>query len=125
MVRSVEILYACEEALRIIGQYEEPEKPAMEVDVRAGEGCACTEAPRGALYHRYRIDEHGVILDAKIVPPTSQNQKCIEQDLWQYVPQYIDLPNEKLQWQCEQAIRNYDPCISCSTHFLRLTVDRV
>jgi sulfhydrogenase subunit alpha len=125
VVRSVEILYACEEALRIIGQYEEPEKPVVEIEVRAGEGCACTEAPRGALYHRYRIDGEGLILDAKIVPPTSQNQKSIEQDLWQYVPQYIDLPNEKLQWQCEQAIRNYDPCISCSTHFLRLTVDRV
>jgi sulfhydrogenase subunit alpha len=125
VVRSIEILYACEEALRIIGQYEEPAKPAVEMEVRAGEGYACTEAPRGALYHRYRIDEQGAILDAKIVPPTSQNQKSMEQDLWQYVPQYVDLPNEKLQWQCEQAIRNYDPCISCATHFLRLTVDRV
>jgi coenzyme F420-reducing hydrogenase alpha subunit len=125
VVRSLEILYACEEALRIIAEYEEPEKPAVEEEVRAGEGCACTEAPRGALYHRYRIDKQGTILDAKIVPPTSQNQKAIEQDLWQYIPQYIDLPNEKLQWQCEQAVRNYDPCISCATHYLKLTVDRV
>jgi len=125
IVRSLEILYACEEALRIIAEYEEPEKPAIDMEVRAGEGCACTEAPRGALYHRYRIDEQGTILDARIVPPTSQNQKAIEQDLWQYVPQHIDLSNEELQWQCEQAVRNYDPCISCATHYLKLTVDRV
>jgi coenzyme F420-reducing hydrogenase alpha subunit len=95
------------------------------MEVRAATGYGCTEAPRGILYHRYRIDEQGTILDAKIVPPTSQNQKSIEQDLRQYVSQYLDLPNEKLQWQCEQAIRNYDPCISCSTHFLKLTVERL
>jgi len=63
-----------------------------------------------------------VILDAKIVPPTSQNQKTIERDLAQVVPQYIGLPDEQLTWRCEQVIRNYDPCISCATHFLRLTI---
>jgi sulfhydrogenase subunit alpha len=125
IVRSVEILYACDEALRIIEQYEEPEKPAAEMEVRPGSGCGCTEAPRGILYHRYRIDDRGLILDAKIVPPTSQNQKSIEQDLRQFVSQRLDLPNEKLQWQCEQAIRNYDPCISCATHFLKLNLERV
>jgi coenzyme F420-reducing hydrogenase alpha subunit len=124
VVRSLEILFACDEALRIIQQYEDPEKPALDLEIRAGTGYACTEAPRGILYHRYRIDEHGTILDAKIIPPTSQNQKTIEQDLRQFVTQYITLPDEKLQWQCEQAVRNYDPCISCATHFLKLTVER-
>jgi len=122
VVRSVEILYACDEALRLIEGYEMPERPAMEVRPRAAVGYACTEAPRGILYHRYQIDEHGVILDAKIVPPTSQNQKTIERDLAQVVPQYIGLPDEQLTWRCEQVIRNYDPCISCATHFLRLTI---
>ena len=70
------------------------------------------------------IDEQGVILDAKIVPPTSQNQKTIERDLWKFVPKYLDLPQDKLTWQCEQAIRNYDPCISCATHFLKLKIER-
>jgi coenzyme F420-reducing hydrogenase alpha subunit len=124
IVRSVEALYACDEALRIIDHYEMPENPAVELEVRAGTGYGCTEAPRGILYHRYRIDDRGSILDAKIVPPTSQNQRTIEQDLWQFVPQHLDLPPEKLQWQCEQAIRNYDPCISCATHFLTLNLDR-
>jgi coenzyme F420-reducing hydrogenase alpha subunit len=125
IVRSVETLYACDEALRIIEAYEMPEKPAVEIRPRAAVGHGCTEAPRGILYHRYRLDEHGVILDAKIVPPTSQNQKMIERDLGQFVPKYLKLPQDKLTWKCEQAIRNYDPCISCATHFLRLEIERV
>ncbi|MGE5140453.1 MAG: Ni/Fe hydrogenase subunit alpha [Rudaea sp.] len=124
IVRSVETVYACDEALRIIKEYEPPEKAYVDVEPRAGVGYGCTEAPRGILYHRYRLDAQGVILDAKIVPPTAQNQKVIERDLWEYIPQHLDLPADKLTWQCEQAIRNYDPCISCATHFLRLNVER-
>lgn len=124
IVRAVETLYACEEALRIISEYEMPEKPYVEVRPRAGVGCGCTEAPRGILYHRYRIDDQGTILDAKIVPPTSQNQKTIESDLWHFVPKNIHLSKEQLTWKCEQAIRNYDPCISCATHFLKLHIER-
>jgi len=124
IVRSVEIVYACDEALRIIEQYERPEKPAIEIHPRAATGYGCTEAPRGILYHRYRLDEEGAILEAKIVPPTSQNQKTIEQDLGQFVPKFLKLPEEDLRWQCEQAVRNYDPCISCATHCLRVEIDR-
>lgn len=124
IIRAVEVLYACDEALRIIHQYEPPESPALETPVRAATGYGCTEAPRGTLYHRYRIDEHGIILDAKIVPPTAQNQKTIENDLREFVPRNLALPQEALRWKCEQAIRNYDPCISCSTHFIRLHVYR-
>jgi coenzyme F420-reducing hydrogenase alpha subunit len=115
-------LYACDEALRIIDEYEPPERAAVEIVPRAGVGYGCTEAPRGLLYHRYRIDEQGLIADAKIVPPTSQNQKRIETDLRQFVPRYLDLSKEELTWRCEQAVRNYDPCISCATHFLRLEI---
>ena len=124
IVRSVETLYACDEALRLIAQYEPPERPSVEVAPRAGTGYGCTEAPRGILYHRYTIDDEGFITDAKIVPPTAQNQKAIEEDLRAFVEPRIDLPEDTLTWQCEQAIRNYDPCISCATHFLTLRVDR-
>jgi coenzyme F420-reducing hydrogenase alpha subunit len=124
IVRSVEVLYAFDEALRLIEQYEMPERPALELQPRASRGYACTEAPRGTLYHRYTINEQGQILDAKIVPPTSQNQKAIENDLWHFVAQTMHLPDEELTWKCEQAIRNYDPCISCSTHFLKLHIER-
>ncbi len=122
VARSVETVYACEEALRIISEYEMPERPAVPVAPKAGVGCGCTEAPRGILFHRYRLDEKGKVLDAKIVPPTSQNQKTIEQDLREFVPPRLKLKQDQLTWQCEQAIRNYDPCISCATHFLKLEI---
>lgn len=124
IVRSVEVLYAFDEALRIIDNYEPPEVPAAKIKPRAGIGYASTEAPRGTLYHRYQVDEQGLISDAKIVPPTSQNQKTIENDLWQLVSRELELPKAKLTWRCEQAVRNYDPCISCATHFLRLHLER-
>jgi sulfhydrogenase subunit alpha len=124
VVRCVETLYAFDEALRIIDAYEPPDQPAVTLEPRAATGFGCTEAPRGTLYHRYQIDGEGLIQDAKIVPPTSQNQKLIEEDLRQYVAQAMDLPDAELTWQCEQAIRNYDPCISCATHFLKLEIER-
>ena len=124
IVRGVEILYAFEEALRLIDAYDVPDAPAVPVEPRAGTGYGCTEAPRGTCYHRYTIDDSGTITDAKIVSPTAANQKTIERDLWRFIPERIDLPEEELRWQCEQAVRNYDPCISCSTHFLKLEVDR-
>ena len=123
IVRSVELVQACGEALRIIDRYEMPDAPAVKVEPHAGTGYGCTEAPRGICYHRYRLDERGIILDAKIVPPTSQNQKTIEADLWQFVPANIGMQKDKLQWRCEQAVRNYDPCISCATHFLKLDIE--
>lgn len=124
VVRAVEIVEACDEALRIIAGYEEPDAPAVEIVPRAGVGHGATEAPRGLLYHRYEIDDDGTILSAKIVPPTSQNQLAIEQDLRAVVERHLDLPDDQLKLRCEQAIRNHDPCISCATHFLDLTVER-
>ena len=94
LVRAVEVVYAVDEALRLIE------------------------------FHRYAIDADGLITSARIVPPTSQNQASIEDDLRRFVAGRLDLDDQHLTWQCEQAIRNYDPCISCATHFLDLTVDR-
>ena len=125
VVRGVELLYSCEEALRVIDEYEEPDAPFVEAEPKNSRGTGCTEAPRGILYHRYDVNEDADISEAKIVPPTSQNQKSIEADLHRFVRQHIELDDERLQWQCEQAIRNYDPCISCATHFLKLERDTV
>ena len=124
VVRAVELVVAFEEALRLIDEYERPEEPSIEVVPDGNVGHGATEAPRGLLYHRYDIDSEGLIADAHIVPPTSQNQLTIEEDLMAYVPAHASLPDADLQWQLEQAIRNYDPCISCATHFLDLTVER-
>jgi coenzyme F420-reducing hydrogenase alpha subunit len=120
IVRAVETLYACEEALRIITELEIPEKPFVNVEPRVGTGYGCTEAPRGILYHRYRFDDKGIIADVRIIPPTSQNLKTIEADLMHLVPANIEMQKDRLQWRCEAAVRNYDPCISCATHFLKL-----
>lgn len=124
VVRALETLYACDEALRIIDSYVMPETPRVPVEPRAGVGHGCSEAPRGILYHRYRLDEKGAVVDARIIPPTSQNQKTIEKDLWAFVPGRLDTPHDTLTWQCEQIIRNYDPCISCSTHYLKLYIEQ-
>jgi coenzyme F420-reducing hydrogenase alpha subunit len=124
VVRSVELVQACDEALAIIDAYEPPDEPAVEIEPRAAVGHGASEAPRGMLYHRYSIDDDGTILDARIVPPTSQNQAAIEEDLRAVVERHADLDDDALRHVCEQAIRNHDPCISCATHFLDLTVDR-
>ncbi len=124
LVRAVELHYAVDEALRLIAAYEPPEVPAVPVTPVAGVGHGATEAPRGILYHRYELSDDGTITAATIVPPTSQNQPAIEADLAAFVQDHLHLDDDDLQWRCEQAIRNYDPCISCSTHFLDLTVER-
>jgi coenzyme F420-reducing hydrogenase alpha subunit len=124
VVRSVELVHACDDALRLIEEYEEPGAPAVPVEPVAGTGHGVSEAPRGLLYHRYRLDADGTILEAKIVPPTSQNQRAIEDDLRDVVGRNAHLPDEPLRGLCEQTIRNYDPCISCATHFLDLEVER-
>jgi sulfhydrogenase subunit alpha len=124
IVRAVEIVYALDETLRLIDGYEPPDPPAADVVPRAGVGFGWSEAPRGVLWHRYAIDDDGTILEARIVPPTSQNQGRIEQSLHGFVQQHVDLPDDELHLRCEQAVRAYDPCISCATHFLRLDIDR-
>jgi coenzyme F420-reducing hydrogenase alpha subunit len=124
VVRSVELLYACLEALRIIDSYEPPSPPAAAVVPREATGHGATEAPRGLLYHRYEIDADGLIRSAKIVAPTSQNQASIESDLRRVAETHHDLPDDRLTWRLEQTVRNYDPCISCSTHCLNVRIDR-
>ncbi len=124
VVRAVEVFHACEEALRIIADYEEPERSAVVITPQHGTGFGATEAPRGLLYHRYRLDADGTIAEARIVPPTSQNQASIEEDLADFIGGFLDLPDEALRHRCEQTVRNYDPCISCAAHFLDLTLDR-
>jgi coenzyme F420-reducing hydrogenase alpha subunit len=120
VVRAVELLYACDEALRLIRSYEPPDPPAAGVTPRDAVGYGCTEAPRGLLYHRYAMWADGTITDAKIVPPTSQNQRAIEADLRELASIQLDLHSGELTAACERAVRCYDPCISCATHFLDL-----
>jgi coenzyme F420-reducing hydrogenase alpha subunit len=123
VVRAVEMVCAVEEAQRLVAAYEPPPEPAVPWVPRAGIGHAVTEAPRGLLYHRYVLDPDGTIAEAVIVPPTSQNQGAIEHDLLALAPSLLDLPHEAAALEAEKAIRHWDPCISCATHFLRLRVE--
>jgi coenzyme F420-reducing hydrogenase alpha subunit len=124
IVRAVEVVYAIEESLRIIDEYQRPARPFVEVPARAGVGHGVSEAPRGLLYHRYEIGEDGLVSAATLIPPTSQNQAAIEADLANLVSDNLSLDDATLTALCEQLIRSYDPCISCSAHFLTLTVQR-
>ncbi|MGR9089381.1 MAG: Ni/Fe hydrogenase subunit alpha [Gammaproteobacteria bacterium] len=125
VIRALEVLHACDEALRLIADYTPPDQSATAFEPAAGIGMACTEAPRGLLYHRYEIAADGILVTARIVPPTSQNQATIEHDLRDFVESNLNLSDQDLKWRCEQSIRNYDPCISCATHFLKLDIERL
>jgi coenzyme F420-reducing hydrogenase alpha subunit len=124
VVRAVEVVYAIDEALRLIDEYERPARPFVDVPARAGIGHGVSEAPRGLLYHRYEISDDGLIRSATIVPPTSQNQAAIEHEMAGLVAANLSLDDATLTSLCERSIRNHDPCISCSAHFLTLSIDR-
>ncbi len=122
IARAIELVQAYEDAIVLVRDYK-PEGPsAAKLTLRAGEGCAATEAPRGLLFHRYSVDAAGLIQSARIVPPTAQNLARIEADLWQMAPKVIDLPHAEATLTCEHLVRSYDPCISCATHFLKLDI---
>jgi len=125
VARAAEIYYALLEAIRLLEDYQQPASASVEITAVAGTACGCTEAPRGLLWHRYEIDDSGIITAARLVPPTSQNQARIEADLHASLNALgLDNDETRLRQHAEQVIRNYDPCISCATHFLDLTVTR-
>ncbi|MDE3085203.1 MAG: nickel-dependent hydrogenase large subunit, partial [Acidobacteriota bacterium] len=122
-VRAVELVAACEEALGLVEAYEPPDPPAAAVEPRAAVGTGATEAPRGLLLQQYELDDEGTILRARIVPPTAQNQLTIEADIGRAAQGALELSDDDLRQRCEQAVRNHDPCISCSAHFLDVHVE--
>ncbi|MFI5372207.1 MAG: Ni/Fe hydrogenase subunit alpha [Candidatus Eisenbacteria bacterium] len=124
LVRAVEMVWAADEAARIVATWQAPEEPFVEATPVEGVGAAATEAPRGLLWHRYVFDAAGLVKEARIVPPTAQNLRSIEEDLRAFAATRLELDDETLRSGCEQAVRNHDPCISCATHFLRVRVTR-
>jgi len=123
LARAVELVHATAEAAELIDAYRRPAQPAVAWQPVAGSATWATEAPRGLLFHRYDVDEAGIVRKARIVPPTSQNQAAIEADLARFAPTVLDLPHEEATRQFEQLIRSYDPCISCAAHFLDLRIE--
>ncbi|KPL06216.1 hypothetical protein AMJ86_09440 [bacterium SM23_57] len=125
IARSIELVEVCDVAVELIESYN-PKGPCYtEVVLKEGEGCGVSEAPRGILYHRYRVGTDGLVRFARITPPTAQNYPRMEADLWKLAPDVISRSHEEASLACEHLIRSYDPCISCSTHFLKLVISEI
>jgi sulfhydrogenase subunit alpha len=123
IARAIELVHFYEEAIQLIQAYA-PSGPAhLALKLKAGEGAGASEAPRGLLYHRYKIDDQGRVQFARIVPPTAQNLPRIEEDLFALAPQIVEMPLEQATLTAEHLVRSYDPCISCATHFLKLKIE--
>jgi coenzyme F420-reducing hydrogenase alpha subunit len=124
IARAVELLHAIDESIGLIQAYKKPKHACAPVSVSAGTATAATEAPRGVLYHRYRVNAEGIIEQARIIPPTAQNQAQMEADLTALLPALVGLPDDEIGVACERVVRSYDPCISCATHFIKVQVQR-
>jgi sulfhydrogenase subunit alpha len=122
VARAVELLHAVAEAADIVDGYVPP-------------AAARPRGPRGPAWRpgrprrraasssiATRSTSSGFVRHAQIVPPTSQNQAAIEHDLTTFAPSVLELPHAEATHRLEQLIRSYDPCISCATHFLDLSV---
>jgi coenzyme F420-reducing hydrogenase alpha subunit len=122
IARAVELVEVCDAAVELIEAYGPQGPCCAEVLLDDSEGWGVSEAPRGLLYHHYKVAADGLIGFARITPPTAQNYPRMEADLWKLVPGIISRPHHEAQLACEHLIRSYDPCISCSTHFLKLRI---
>ncbi len=125
IARAVELVQFFEEAIRLVESYNPRGAAHVEPELREGEGAGATEAPRGLLYHRYKVDATGLVQFAKITPPTAQNLPRIEADLFAMAPKLTSLPEAEATRTAEHLVRAYDPCISCATHFLKLKIAEV
>jgi coenzyme F420-reducing hydrogenase alpha subunit len=124
LARAIELVHTCDQAIELANAYHPQGQSHVEIDIQPGEGCGVSEAPRGLLYHRYVVDEQGLIRFARITPPTAQNFAQMEADLWALAPTAVKLPQEEASISFEDLLRSYDPCISCATHFLKLHIER-
>ncbi len=127
----VECAHCAEEALQIVEELlatgvEQSEAVIVGVNenqsipVKAGSGVGAVEVPRGILFHDYKVDDQGIIQQANCVIPTGQNLENIEADMHKLVPEILDKSDAEITLALEMLVRAYDPCISCSTHFLEV-----
>ncbi len=119
----VEIVHCVEDAIRIIDELVvrglKPE-PLPPFPGKGGEGVGSCDVPRGILFHNYQIGDDGRITGANCIIPTGQNLANIEADMRKLVPEILDQPQDKIRLMMEMLVRAYDPCISCSAHFLNV-----
>ncbi len=124
LAQAIEILHCIDDSIDILSSLKiQPEKP-ITYKVRAGIGTGVIEAPRGTLYHRYEVDEKGVVTKGNIIVPTGQNQISIEKSLLHFAERFHTMPHKMLSHEFEKIVRSYDPCMSCASHFLKLKITR-
>ena len=120
----IEIIHSMDDSIRLIDEILEAgldeSKAMIKINVKSGRGVGAVEAPRGLLIHDYTYDAKGRVIKANLIIPTNMNYSNIEKDLETFVPQIIEKSEEEIKLGCEMLIRAYDPCISCSTHFLNV-----
>jgi sulfhydrogenase subunit alpha len=120
----IEIVHSVDDSIKLIDELLETgldESKAMaKINVKAGRGVGAVEAPRGLLIHDYTYNLQGKVTKANLIIPTNMNYANIEKDLEAFVPQIIEKSEDEIRLGCEMLIRAYDPCISCSTHFLNV-----
>ena len=121
LAQAIEILHCVDDAIDILKSVQiNPEEQPVRKPPQAGQGVGVVEAPRGILYHMAKVNDKGIIEDYDVVVPTAQNQINIENDLRKFFNENISKPEEELHHGAEVIIRAYDPCISCSTNFLKI-----
>ncbi len=118
LIRIVEIIHSLERSIEIINNYSSENIKNKNFTIKEGIGYGISEAPRGILWHKYRFDRRGRVLQADIIPPTSQNQDIMEISVKNMIMGKENI-NDILRTG-EMIIRNFDPCISCATHFLKI-----
>lgn len=118
----VEIAHSIEDSISIIGKLLDNglEEEKVEVKIRAGRGIGVVEAPRGILFHDYTIDEEGKCVKANCIIPTNQNHGNIQKDMEAFAPTLLDKSKSEIELNLEMLVRAYDPCVSCSTHYLQV-----
>jgi sulfhydrogenase subunit alpha len=121
--QAIEMVHCVEDSIRIIDELVDrgiEEELPYQFQGKGGEGAGSCDVPRGILFHNYVIDDQGIIQGANCIIPTGQNYANMEADMRALVPQILDRPKEEITHTMEMLIRAYDPCISCSTHFLNV-----
>ncbi len=118
--QAIEMIQVAEEAGKMLASLE-IKKEESEFEIKAGRGIAVSEAPRGILFHEYEVGEDGKIKHARIITPTAQNLRNMEEDIKKLLPTLLKKSSEnKIKLELERLIRSYDPCFSCAAHFLRM-----
>jgi coenzyme F420-reducing hydrogenase alpha subunit len=120
VAQAVELVAAVDQAIEMLGRVKPHKEPLAEIRPHACRGVGTVEVPRGTLWHEYELDDTGHITHGNIITPTAQNLRSIEDDIRQYLPSLLNLPQEEMIDVLEKLIRSYDPCLSCAAHFLRV-----